>query len=75
MNLGNPGEVTIVELAERITGAVGSASQVVNAPLPADDPVRRCPDIGLAQRTLGWQPKVPLEVGLQRTIEYFREIA
>ena len=74
MNLGNPGEFTILELAEKIIALTGSRSQVVFKPLPSDDPVQRCPDIGLAKQTLGWEPKVHLEEGLTRTITYFDDL-
>jgi UDP-glucuronate decarboxylase len=74
LNLGNPGEFTIRELAEQVIGLTGSRAKIVYKPLPADDPVQRCPDIGLAQRQLGWQPSVPLEQGLKKTIAYFREL-
>ncbi len=71
MNMGNPHEVTIRELAEKIIDLTGSKSKLVSKPLPSDDPRQRCPDIALAQKHLGWEPKVPLEVGLRKTIEYF----
>lgn len=72
VNLGNPAEITIAEVAKKVIGLVGSGSSIETRPLPADDPTRRCPDIGLARRTLGWEPTVALEDGLKRTIEYFR---
>ncbi|MCH7487800.1 MAG: SDR family oxidoreductase [Proteobacteria bacterium] len=72
VNLGNPAEITIAEVAKKVIGLVGSGSSIETRPLPADDPTRRCPDIGLARRTLGWEPKVALDDGLKRTIEYFR---
>jgi UDP-glucuronate decarboxylase len=71
INLGNPVETPIGELAQRIIDMVGSKSRIEYHPLPADDPVQRCPDIGKARRLLGWEPAVPLETGLRRTIEYF----
>ncbi len=71
VNLGNPGEFTIRELAERVIALTGSRSQLVFMPLPADDPTQRQPDISLARRELGWSPGIALEQGLQRTIEYF----
>ncbi|MFH1148740.1 MAG: UDP-glucuronic acid decarboxylase family protein [Pseudomonadota bacterium] len=71
VNLGNPGEFTILELAERIIDLTSSSSQIVFEPLPQDDPVQRRPDINLAQRALGWNPGVNLEDGLKRTIPYF----
>jgi len=71
VNIGNPNECTMLELAERIVDLTGSSSRIVFAPLPSDDPARRCPDIQLARAMLGWAPKVPLEEGLARTIEYF----
>jgi UDP-glucuronate decarboxylase len=72
VNLGNPGEFTIAELADVVTELTGSSSPVERLPLPADDPVRRQPDISLAKETLGWQPTVQLREGLMRTIDYFR---
>ena len=72
VNLGNPAEITIAEVAKKVIGLVGSGSSIETRPLPADDPTRRCPDIGLARRTLGWEPTVELDDGLKRTIEYFR---
>ena len=74
VNLGNPEEFTILELAQKIIAKTGSASELSFAPLPEDDPTRRCPDIGLAKEALGWQPSVPLERGLERTIAYFRDL-
>ena len=71
VNLGNPHEITVRELAERIVALTGSRSRIVHRPLPQDDPMQRCPDIGLARRLLDWQPVVPLEEGLRRTITYF----
>ncbi len=73
MNIGNPAEFAVLELAEKILALTGSKSRITLKPLPADDPVRRCPDISLAKAKLGWQPRVGLEEGLARTIEYFRE--
>ena len=74
MNLGNPDEFTIAELAERVLALTGSKSEVRRLPLPLDDPSRRRPDISLARKTLGWAPRVPLAEGLPRTIEYFDEL-
>ncbi|MCL4742160.1 MAG: SDR family oxidoreductase [Phycisphaerales bacterium] len=74
VNLGNPIEVTMRELAERIVELTGSRSKLVYRPIPQDDPCRRCPDISLAKRELGWEPRTPLAEGLARTIEYFRTI-
>jgi UDP-glucuronate decarboxylase len=71
MNLGNPDECTVLELAERIIELTGSRSQIVFRSLPADDPRRRKPDITLAREKLGWQPRVPLSEGLKRTVTYF----
>ncbi len=73
VNIGNPGEFTMLELAELVLKKVGGKSKVTNLPLPADDPKQRRPDISLAKETLGWEPKVPLEEGLDRTIAYFRQ--
>jgi UDP-glucuronate decarboxylase len=72
INLGNPGEFTIRELAERVIEMTGTKSKLVNRSLPADDPRQRCPDITKAQSLLGFQPKVALAAGLAPTIEYFR---
>ncbi|MGD1029707.1 MAG: UDP-glucuronic acid decarboxylase family protein [Opitutaceae bacterium] len=72
MNLGNPGEFTILELAELTLKLVGGRSKLVHKPLPSDDPKQRQPDITLARQLLKWEPKVPLEEGLKRTVAYFR---
>lgn len=72
VNIGNPVEMTILELAELILDMTCSSSSLVKLPLPADDPVRRCPDVSLAKIELGWEPKVSLHDGLTKTIEYFR---
>ena len=72
VNLGNPGEFTMLQLAEHVIRLTGSRSRIAFRPLPLDDPRQRQPDIGLARRTLGWEPKVGLEEGLLRTIQYFR---
>jgi UDP-glucuronate decarboxylase len=74
INLGNPVEVSIGELAEKIIALVGSKSKIVRRPLPDDDPVRRCPDIAQAKAILKWEPQVPLDKGLKRTIAYFDEL-
>lgn len=74
INLGNPGEFTILELAEQVLRQVGGASKLVRLPLPQDDPMQRKPDISQAQKVLGWQPKVNLEDGLAKTIDYFRRL-
>ena len=72
VNIGNPSEITIREFAEEILKLTGSKSTLVNRPLPADDPRQRKPDISLARKLLGWEPKVGREEGLRRTIEYFK---
>lgn len=72
MNLGNPGEFTMLELAELTLKLVGGKSKIAHKPLPSDDPKQRQPDITLAKKILKWEPKVPLEEGLQRTIAYFK---
>ena len=72
VNLGNPGEFTILELAEMAIELTGSKSELIFEPLPQDDPQRRCPDITLAKKLLDWEPKVPLKEGLLPTIEYFK---
>ncbi len=74
VNLGNPNEFTILELAEKVIDLTGSTSQIVFKPLPLDDPKQRQPDIKLAQEKLGWQPKVPLEEGLKDTVAYFDKL-
>lgn len=74
VNIGNPGEYTIRELAEMILKLTGSKSKIVSKPLPDDDPTRRCPDISLAKKHLSWEPKVSLHDGLVKTIEWFRTI-
>ncbi len=71
VNLGNPGEFTIRELAERVIELTGSGSKLVFQPLPSDDPAQRRPDISLAREKLGWEPRVALDDGLKKTIEYF----
>jgi UDP-glucuronate decarboxylase len=72
INLGNPGEYTILELAEKIQQMVNPNAQIQYEPLPSDDPQRRKPDITLAQTLLGWEPKIPLQEGLEKTIADFR---
>jgi UDP-glucuronate decarboxylase len=72
VNIGSPVEHSVTELAERVLRLVGSRSAITYRPLPADDPKRRCPDIGRARRTLGWSPRVGLDDGLRETIAYFR---
>jgi UDP-glucuronate decarboxylase len=74
LNLGNPAEATIMELAEKVIRLTGGRSKVEFRPLPADDPTRRRPDITLAREKLGWEPKVGLDEGLERTIAHFREL-
>src|SRR5262245_9530200 len=74
VNLGNPDEFTILQLAQLVIELTGSRSRIVHEPLPADDPVQRQPDIALARRRLGWAPTVPLREGLEKTIAWFRSI-
>jgi len=74
VNLGNPAEISILDLAQRIIELTGSKSPLVFKPLPSDDPTQRCPDIDLARRELGWEPQTTLEQGLVRTIAYFDEL-
>ena len=74
VNLGNPHEITVRELAQRVIAMTGARSKLVHAPLPQDDPMQRCPDITLARATLGWEPGVRLEQGLGRTIAYFERL-
>ncbi len=74
VNIGNPGEFTILELAQKVIDIVGSSSKIVYEPLPSDDPMQRQPDITLAKEKLNWEPKIPLETGLVKTIEYFDQL-
>jgi UDP-glucuronate decarboxylase len=74
VNLGNPSEFTILDLAKLVLQLTGSNSELVYKPLPQDDPMQRKPDISLAGRELGWKPAIPVEEGLQRTIRYFQEL-
>ncbi len=74
VNIGNPGEFTMLELANKVIELTGSKSQLVHRPLPSDDPLQRKPVIELAEEKLGWQPTIALEEGLKRTIEYFKKI-
>ena len=73
VNLGNPVEFTILELAQKIIKLIKSSSKIINKPLPEDDPKKRRPDISLAMRKLSWEPKIELDYGLERTIKYFTE--
>jgi UDP-glucuronate decarboxylase len=73
VNLGNPVEFTIRQLAEKVIELIGTKSKLVFKPLPADDPKQRQPDISLARQELGWQPTIELEEGLKKTIAYFDE--
>jgi UDP-glucuronate decarboxylase len=74
INLGNPDEFTVRQLADTVLELTGSTAEIRFAPLPGDDPVRRCPDISLARRTLDWEPQTPLETGLKLTIDYFDDL-
>ena len=74
INLGNPHEIPVRELAERVVAMTGSRSEIVHRPLPQDDPMQRCPDITKARTLLGWEPTVRLEAGLARTIDYFARL-
>jgi UDP-glucuronate decarboxylase len=74
VNIGNPNEFTILELARQVIRLTGSKSKIVNRPLPPDDPVQRQPDISLAKGELGWFPRIQLEEGLEKTIRYFRSV-
>ena len=71
INLGNPVETPVIELAEKIIKLIGSKSKIEMRPLPVDDPVQRCPDISRARNLLSWEPRVPLDTGLERTVAYF----
>ena len=72
INIGNPNEITVRQLAERVTELTGAATEITFEPLPSDDPTRRCPDITKAREILGWEPKTDLDTGLTSTIEYFQ---
>ncbi len=74
INIGNPHEIPVRELAERIIRLTGASSRIVHRPLPEDDPLQRCPDITMAQNVLGWQPTVELDAGLARTVAYFKQM-
>jgi nucleoside-diphosphate-sugar epimerase len=71
MNIGNPDEFTVLELAELVIELTGSSSEILYEPLPVDDPTQRCPDITLARTVLGWEPEVDLREGLRRTAAWF----
>jgi UDP-glucuronate decarboxylase len=74
INLGNPNEFKVIELANTIKELTGSNSEIINYPLPEDDPKQRCPDISLARTTLNWEPAVNLVEGLEKTIKYFKQV-
>jgi UDP-glucuronate decarboxylase len=74
MNMGNPHEFTMLQLAEKVLKITGSSSKLVFMPLPEDDPKQRCPDISFAKSALGWQPKIELDEGLGRTTKYFKDV-
>ena len=74
VNIGNPEEFSIMELAHKVIAHTGSSSEISHNPLPQDDPVQRCPDISLAKKQLGWKPQISLDEGLKKTIVYFQEI-
>jgi UDP-glucuronate decarboxylase len=74
VNIGNPNEFTMLELAEKVINLTGSRSKIIHMPLPADDPTQRQPDISLAKKELGWEPRVMLDEGLAKTIAYFKSI-
>ena len=73
INLGNPNEFKIFELANIVKEITGSKSEIINNPLPQDDPKHRCPDISLAKKILNWEPKVQLREGIEKTSEYFKK--
>jgi dTDP-glucose 4,6-dehydratase len=73
VNIGNPQEITLLEFAERVKALTGTRSPIVFAPLPVDDPRRRCPDITRARTLLKWEPRVGLDEGLRLTLEYFQK--
>jgi nucleoside-diphosphate-sugar epimerase len=72
VNIGNPDELTMLDLAKEIIALTGSKSPIIHAPLPPDDPQQRCPDISLARKLLNWEPRVPRAEGLARTIAFYR---
>ena len=74
VNIGNPNEFTMLELAEKVIKLTGSKSKIIYLPLPADDPTQRQPNISLAKKELGWEPKIMLDEGLVKTIDYFKSI-
>jgi dTDP-glucose 4,6-dehydratase len=74
VNIGNPQEITVLELAQMVLKLTGSSGGIVHEPLPVDDPARRCPDISIARKVLGWQPKVDLQQGLEITAAHFESI-
>ena len=74
VNIGNPNEFTILELAEKVIDLIGSKSKIKHLPLPQDDPTQRQPDISLAKEKLDWNPTITLDNGLKKTIKYFEEI-
>jgi len=74
VNLGNPGEFTMLELAELVIAKVGGPSKITHRDLPGDDPKQRQPDISLATTKLGWQPQITLDQGLEPTIDYFKKL-
>ncbi|HPI84958.1 MAG TPA: GDP-mannose 4,6-dehydratase, partial [Bacteroidales bacterium] len=74
VNVGNPGEFKILELAEKVISLTKTRSKIIFKALPEDDPMQRQPDITLARKVLGWEPQIPLEEGLIRTIDYFKSI-
>ncbi len=74
VNVGNPGEFTVLELAKLVIELTGTASKIVHLPAVADDPKQRRPNIGLAKEKLEWEPRIPLREGLERTVNYFRSV-
>ena len=74
INIGNPHEIPVRELAERVIGLTGSRSRIIHRPLPEDDPLQRCPDITLAGSVLGWKPTIDLDTGLKHTAAFFRDL-
>ena len=74
VNLGNPGEFTILELAQKVIDKTNSDSKIIFCPLPSDDPTKRRPDISLAKKELDWEPKIELDEGLDKTIEYYSNL-
>jgi dTDP-glucose 4,6-dehydratase len=73
VNIGNPDEISVLDIAREIKSIIGSKSEIKHTPLPPDDPKQRCPDITLAKKLLGWEPKIDRREGLRKTVEFYRQ--